>query len=384
MSLKPKVFLASNVFSPEELGSNEKIDLQTRARLKNLWDKLNSISDLRTFNGRFPTQEELKKEVLTFNPDILGCHLSHSITANLIQISNIFAISTSTAGYNHIDQSLSKDILITHTPGVLHNTVADYTISLIMANLRNLIDLHSYVWSGNWELNNKWDLDRDLSSVITNKVLGIVGLGEIGVELVKRLHSWGLKILYYDIERKIEVENKYPTIYFKESLEDLFKEADILSLHMPLNKSTENLIDKSLLSLMKRGSLLINTARGGVLNLEDLLELLEDRKIQVHFGLDVFPQEPLDENILTRIRALKLEQPDIRIILMPHNASADASTRGRMVNLFLEDIIKIIESTSIEDLYEVHVIPEQKQIMTQNKWRIVTYWQKERSEKNHD
>ena len=135
---------------------------------------------------------------------------------------------------------------------------------------------------------------------------------------------------------------------------------------------------------MKRGSLLINTARGGVLNLEDLLELLEDRKIQVHFGLDVFPQEPLDENILTRIRDLKLEQPDIRIILMPHNASADASTRGRMVNIFIEDIIKIIESTSIEDLNEVHVIPEQKQLMTQNKWRIVKYWQKKRSEKNRD
>ena len=384
MSLRPKVFLASNVFSPEELGSNEKIDLQTRERLKNLWDKLNSISDLKTFNGRFPTQEELKKVILSFDPDILGCHLSHSITANLIKNSNVFAISTSTAGYNHIDQTLSKDILITHTPGVLHNTVADYTISLIMANLRNLIDLHSYVWSGNWELKSKWDLDQDLSSVITNKVLGIVGLGEIGVELLKRLHPWGLKILYYDIERKMDVENKYPTIYFKENLEDLFKEADIVSLHMPLNKSTENLIDKSLLSLMKRGSLLINTARGGVLNLEDLLELLEDRKIQVNFGLDVFPQEPLDENILTRIRDLKLEQPDIRIILMPHNASADASTRGRMVNIFIEDIIKIIESTSIEDLNEVHVIPEQKQLMTQNKWRIVKYWQKKRSEKNRD
>jgi len=384
MSLRPKVFLASNVFSPKELGSNEKIDLQTRERLKNLWDKLNSISDLKTFNGRFPTQEELKKVILSFDPDILGCHLSHSITANLIKNSNVFAISTSTAGYNHIDQTLSKDILITHTPGVLHNTVADYAISLIMANLRNLIDLHSYVWSGNWELKSKWDLDQDLSSVITNKVLGIVGLGEIGVELLKRLHPWGLKILYYDIERKMDVENKYPTIYFKENLEDLFKEADIVSLHMPLNKSTENLIDKSLLSLMKRGSLLINTARGGVLNLEDLLELLEDRKIQVNFGLDVFPQEPLDENILTRIRDLKLEQPDIRIILMPHNASADASTRGRMVNIFIEDIIKIIESTSIEDLNEVHVIPEQKQLMTQNKWRIVKYWQKKRSEKNRD
>ena len=380
MSLRPKVFLASNVFSPKELGSNEKIDLQTRERLKNLWDKLNSISDLKTFIGRFPTQEELKKAILSFDPDILGCHLSHSITAEIIGSSNIFAISTSTAGYNHIDQRLSKDILITHTPGVLHNTVADYTISLIMANLRNLIDLHNYVWSGNWELKSKWDLDQDLSSVITNKVLGIVGLGEIGVELLKRLHPWGLKILYYDIERKMDVENKYPTIYFKENLEDLFKEADIVSLHMPLNKSTENLIDKSLLSLMKRGSLLINTARGGVLNLENLLELLEDKTNLIHFGLDVFPQEPLDENILKRIRKIKQEQPSIRIILMPHNASADASTRGRMVILFLEDIIKIIESNSIEDLNEVHIIPEQKPVINQNKWRIVKYWQKKRSE----
>ena len=74
--------------------------------------------------------------------------------------------------------SKEDDIIITHTPGVLHNTVADFTVALIMSNLRNIVDLHNYVWNGNWSSEDKWDLDQELSSVINNKTLGIVGLGE--------------------------------------------------------------------------------------------------------------------------------------------------------------------------------------------------------------
>ncbi len=266
MTYKPKIYFTSNVFSANEIGSNEKVSENYRNTIKGLWQQLDQISKLKIFNGRFPSEDQIKKDLETFNPDILGCHLSHPISSRLLKNSNIFAISTSTAGYNHIQRAVKDDILITHTPGVLHETVADYTIALIMANLRNLVDLHNYIWNDQWTPDDKWDLDKSLSSVITVKTLGIVGLGEIGKEVVKKLYPWGIKISYYDIKQMNEFEKNYPLIEFKENIEELFRESDIISLHIPLNKYTENLVNRNLLKIMKKDAFLINPARGGVLD----------------------------------------------------------------------------------------------------------------------
>ncbi len=373
---KPKVFFTSNVFSAQEIGSNEKINQDIRKIIKNLWLKLNKIAEIKIFNGRFPTEEQIKNEIENFNPEILGCHLSHPISSTNLENSNIFAVSTSTAGYNHIQRPREDDILITHTPGVLHQTVADYTIALILSNLRNIIDLHNYVWEGKWLADEKWDLDQSLSSIIDNKILGIIGLGEIGQELIKKLYPWGLKILYYDITRKQDIEKNYPNIEFRSGLEEIFSEADIISLHMPLNKHTKNIINKKLLIKMKINSLLINTARGPVLDLEAVLELLENKDISINLSFDVFPEEPMKKEFLERFKKIKNERPELRLIFMPHNASADADTRGKMDILFLEDIIKIIESNKIEDLNNSHIIPEHKKQLNTKKWKIIDYWSK--------
>jgi len=374
MGYKPKVYLTSNVFSPSEIGSNDKINQKVRNIINNLWQKLSTIAELKIFNGRFPIESKFQKHIEEFNPDIIGCHLSHNIPSRILENSKIFAICTSTVGYNHIQKTQKDDIIITHTPGVLYEAVADYTVALIMANLRNLVDLHNYVWNGNWSLKDKWDLDQSLSSVISNKILGIVGLGEIGKEVVKRLYSWGVKILYNDIKRIEEFEKIYPCIEFKAKIEELFQESDIISLHIPLSKYTEKIINRNLLKLMKKDALLINTARGTVLDFDALLELLEKREIQINLAFDVFPIEPINPKTLKRLKKIKQNQPEIRILLMPHNASADADTRGKMSIIFLEDIIKIIESKSIEDLKEIHLIPEQKSEISKKNWRIYNYW----------
>jgi len=376
MTYKTKIYFTSNVFSANDICSNEKVSENYRNTIKNLWQQLDQVSKLKFFNGRFPSEEQLKREIKIFNPDILGCHLSHSISSKILKNSDLFAISTSTAGYNHIQRTEEDDILITHTPGVLHETVADYTIAVIMANLRNLIDLHDYVWNEKWTTDNKWDLDLSLSSVITDKTLGIVGLGEIGKEIVKRLYPWGVKILYHDIKQINEFEKKYPLIEFKENIKEIFRESDIISLHIPLNKYTENLVNRNLLKLMKREALLINTARGGILDLEALLDMLEKKEIQINIAFDVFPIEPIESKTLKRLKNIKKRQPDIRMILIPHNASADANNRAKMNILFLEDIIKIIRSSSLEDLKEIHIIPELKKQLTEKKWRIYNYWGK--------
>ncbi|MFX1555197.1 MAG: 2-hydroxyacid dehydrogenase [Promethearchaeota archaeon] len=376
MTYRPKVFFTSNVFSSEEIGSNKKISENFRIKIKELWQQLEQISELKIFNGRFPSENQIKNEVKNFNPDIIGCHLSHTISSEILKNSKIFAISTSTAGYNHIRRTEEDDILITHTPGILHKTVADYTIALIMANLRNLIDLHNYVWDNQWTPDDKWDLDQSLSSVITDKILGIVGLGEIGKEIVKKLYQWGIKILYYDIRQMIEFEKDYPLIEFKENIEDIFQESDIVSLHIPLNEHTKNLINRDLLKLMKKEVLLINTARGGILDLDTLIEMLEHKEVQINIAFDVFPIEPVKLKTLNRLKNIKKNQPNLRMILIPHNASADANTRGKMTVIFLQDIINIIKSSSIEDLIDVHIIPEHKKQLTEKKWRIFNYWEK--------
>ncbi len=374
MTYKPKVYFTSNVFSIKEIGSNERISENYRNTIEDLWQELDQIAEFKYFNGRFPSEEEVEKEIRIFNPDLLGCHLSHPISSKALKNSKIFAISTSTAGYNHIQRTEKDDILITHTPGVLYETVADYTIALIMANLRNIIDLHNYVWDEKWTPDDKWDLDNSLSSVISEKTLGIVGLGEIGKEIVRRLYPWGVRILYNDNNQMEQFEKDYPLIKFKNNIEDIFRESDIVSLHVPLNKHTENLVNRDLLKLMKKGALLINSARGGILELKTLLDMLKNKEIKINIAFDVFPIEPIDVKTLRRLKNIKREQPNMRMILMPHNASADGNTRAKMNIIFLKDIIKIIKSSSLEDLGEIHIIPDQKKLITKKNWKIFNYW----------
>ncbi|MHA1343210.1 MAG: 2-hydroxyacid dehydrogenase [Promethearchaeota archaeon] len=303
MNIKPIVYLTSNVF--KEITANDKINVSIRNSIKNLWNALEKDTTLYFFDGRFPDDDQLKNDIKKYKPNILGCHLSHPISSEMIKMAPIFAIATSTAGYNHIQRNKEDDILITHTPGVLHYTVADYTIALIMSNLRNLIDLHNYVWDGNWKETDKWDLDRDLSAIINNKILGIIGLGEIGTEVLKRLHPWGVKIYYFDVNRNEKLEKEFPGLEFKGNLESIFKEADIISLHIPLNNNTKNLINQDLLKLMKKNSLLVNTARGGIVNFDDLLTMLENKEIEINIAFDVFPNEPIDDITLNRFKNIK-------------------------------------------------------------------------------
>ena len=196
---------------------------EIREEIKTLWNHLEEISNLHYFEGRFPDKKTLRQTLDRIKPHIVGCHLSHPITQHLLQDSQIVALCTATAGYNHIKRLEEDRILVTHTPGVLHHTVADYTIAIIMANLRNIVDLHNYVWNGNWTADDKWDLDQSLSSVIDNKTIGIVGLGEIGTEVVRRLNPWELKIIYYDKNRCRHTEEEFPGLECKASLEEVFQ-----------------------------------------------------------------------------------------------------------------------------------------------------------------
>ena len=377
MEYKPKIFFTSNVFTETEIGSNIKISGKYREKIGTLWEEIGINSKFKVLNGRFPTESQLRSDIKMFNPDIVGCHLSHEIPIDLLENSNIFAIATATMGYNHIGRIPGDKIVIMHTPGVLFEAVADFTIALIMSNLRNLVDLHNFVWSKKWTAEEKWDLDQKLCSVIDNKILGIIGLGQIGQELLKKLYPWGIKIIYNDIFRNEEIEKNYPNIQFAENYKEIFTNCDIISLHIPLMEKTKGIINRDLLKLMKSDTLLVNTARGPIINFYDLLELLENGEISINLAFDVFgPKEPIEPQILERFKKIKMKNPHLRFTFIPHNASADADTRAKMNVMFLQDIIKIIQSKSVEDLKEIYIIPEQKKKLYEIDFRIKKYWEK--------
>lgn len=377
MQYKTKIFFTSNVFSDTEIGLNSKISKRYREKILELWDILKKKAEIKIFDGRFPLESQIHDEIQNFNPDIIGCHLSHELPTDFLVNSEVFAVATATMGYNHIGRVSGDKILITTTPGVLFETVADFTIAIILENLRNLVDLHNFVWNGKWTAEEKWDLDQKLCSKIDNKTLGIIGVGQIGQEVIKRLYPWGVKIWYNDIFRNKAMEKEYPGIKFIDNYEEIFTNCDIISLHVPLMEKTKGIVNRDLLKLMKKDALLVNTARGEIINIYDLLELLENREISINLAFDVFgPTEPIEPQILERFKIIKKENPNLRFTFIPHNASADADTRAKMNVMFLQDIIKIIESNNLDDLKEVHIIPEQKNRINEIDFRIKKYWEK--------
>jgi glyoxylate reductase len=374
MPTKPRVYITTTVFG--DIAKNQLLSKNVRDEIDKAWKDLKSVSDVVVFNGRFPEQAEIKKQLADPKTKFIGCHLSHKIDAESLAKSNVVAVCTATMGFDHVGQV--PGIIITHTPGVLNLAVGDYTVALIETALRNTNGLHERVWSGDWTQKSlPWDLDGDISRALDGQVLGIVGLGEIGIELARRVQPWKVKILYYDIVRREDAEKQF-NMEFRPDMKNIFKEADIISLHIPLNKQTQGIVNKALLSEMKDGSLLVNTARGGILNTADLIELLDSGAKRINFATDVFEIEPIPLDVLEKFKAIKQKHPDLRFVFMPHNASADGNTRGTMAKMLLEDLYWLVISKKIDDLKKCRIVAVQKKALFDEgkvaDYRISKYW----------
>ena len=228
----PTVYLASPVF--REIADNARVSVRYKFMINKVWSNLNTAARVIVADSRFPSEEEMQRVVAQNDVDFIGCHLGHRITEEIVSIPSVKAVSTSNVGWNHIH--LQPGVIVTNTPGVLAGTTADYTISLILANLRNIVGLNNYVWSGQWAPGEKWDLDRHITKNTENLTYGILGLGEIGREVVQRVAPWGIHIAYHDIFQSAELEEKYPNLTYYEDVEQLFKAADIVSIHIPLDE----------------------------------------------------------------------------------------------------------------------------------------------------
>jgi glyoxylate reductase len=291
-----------------------------------------------------PTRDELLKSVE--DVDAIYCTLNEIIDREVMdRARKLKVVGTMSVGVDHIDveYATKKGIYVVYTPGVLTETVADHTWALLLAVARRVVEADSYVRRGEWKI--AWAPTMMLGYDIYGKVLGIIGLGRIGQAVARRAKGFNMRILYYDVVRREELEKELGVEYTP--LERLLMESDYVSIHVPLTPETRGLIGERELRLMKKTAILVNTSRGPIVDQKALFRALKEKWI-AGAGLDVFEKEPIDSND----PLLKLEN----VVLTPHIGSASHDTRNKMAELTAIGIIKVLKGEMPENLFNLEVI----------------------------
>jgi len=249
------------------------------------------------------------------------------IDRELMDKSNIKIIQIMATGMNNVDLEYAKQkgIIVKNVAGYSTNSVAQLTFAFVLEILNKVRYFNDYV-------NNEYSDSEIFTHIINwnelnNKKWGIIGLGEIGKKVAQIASAFGCAVSYYSTSGKNDNSN-----YKRVELNELLQNSDIISIHAPLNEKTQNLLNKNNLELIKKGAILLNLGRGGIVNEEDLAEIIDKKGFFA--GFDVFTKEPIDKNN----PLLKSKN----IILTPHIAWASVEARERLVKLAYENIKKIV------------------------------------------
>ncbi len=290
------------------------------------------------------SREELEKAIQ--ETDILICLLSDKIDQELIeQAPHLKIIANYAVGYNNIDTDWAtyKDIAILNTPDVLTDATADLAMALLLAAARRLPEGEKLIRRGEWQ---GWAPKLLLGLQVTGKRLGIIGLGRIGQAFAKRAKAFSMTITYHNRQRvPAGIERELGAQWLP--LEELLSTSDIISLHCPLTPETHHLINAKTLSLMKKGTLLINTARGPIIDENALVEALQSEHL-LAAGLDVYEKEPEIHPEL-----LKLDN----VVLAPHLGTSTTETRLKMVDLLIKGIDEILGFRYPTNLINPEILP---------------------------
>ena len=233
-------------------------------------------------------------------------------------------------GYDNVDpaEAAGRRIWLTNTPGVLAETTADMAFALLMSAARNVVASDRDTRAGGW---TTWSPTGFLGRDVFHATLGIVGLGEIGEAMARRARGFEMKVLYASRSRKPDIEERLGCTFV--DLDGLLRESDFVSIHTPLNAQTKGLIGARELSLMKPSAILVNTARGQVVNQDALITALRSRTI-AGAALDVTDPEPLPlDNPLYTFP---------NVVITPHIASASLATRSKMAEMAAQNIIEVL------------------------------------------
>tara|TARA_Y100001936_G_scaffold253046_1_gene315524 strand:- start:7090 stop:8073 length:984 start_codon:yes stop_codon:yes gene_type:complete len=245
----------------------------------------------------------------------------------LLNAKNIKLIQLCSAGFDGINKKITSDmnIPIANNGGANSIPVAEFTMTLMLSTIRHIVDADNNTRQGLWDSK----LQSKKSYELFGSTVGIIGAGKIGTRVIEMLQGFNTNIIYTDIVTSTKAESLDAK---KVSMEYLLENSDIVSLHVPHDKSTDKMINKKSLSLMKSSAIIINTCRGGVINEKDLYDHLFTQKIR-GAGLDVFEEEPINkENPLINLK---------NVVLAPHFAGKSIESYPRRVNFAFENMKRV-------------------------------------------
>ncbi len=280
------------------------------------------------------TREELVSALKAKPYDAVLQLLTNKIDAEIfdaVPSAKIFA--NYAVGYNNVDvaEATKRGITITNTPGALTDAVADLTVALIMSLTRRVNEADKYLREGKFK---GWEPLGFLGVDLRGKTLGILGAGRIGYRVAEIMHKgFDMNVVYYDV-KKNDMFEKDLNARFLDTPEELLKNSDIVSVHVPLIDSTIHLMNTERIAMMKPTAYLINTSRGGVVDENALVSALKNNVI-AGAGLDVFEKEPALAEGLAELS---------NVVITPHIASATFKTRSEMATLAAQNIIDFLET----------------------------------------
>jgi len=272
--------------------------------------------------------------------DALTTLLSDKIDAEVFDAApNLKIVTQFAVGFDNIDikEATKRGIYVTNTPGVLTETTADFAWALLMAAARRVVEADKYVRTGKWTVG--WHPMMFQGGDVYGATLGIVGLGRIGSSIAKRAKGFDMKVLYHDVIRRPDLEKELGIEYTE--IDTLLQTADFVTLNVPLLKETHHLIDEKRLKLMKKTAILINNARGPVVDEKALYNALKEGWI-AGAGLDVFEQEPTPASNLL----LTLDN----VVVAPHISSASFETRSKMAEMVAGNLIAFFDGKAPPNL----------------------------------
>ncbi len=275
------------------------------------------------------TREELLTALKVVPYDAVLCLLADKIDEEVFVAAPSAKIFANYAvGFDNIDVAAAKarGVWVTNTPGTSTNAVAEFTLTLLLAVAKRVVEADQFIRDGKY---SGWVPMLFMGSELTGKTLGIVGLGRIGGRVAEIAQKgFGMKVIYSDIVRNEKAEEELG-LHFHPMLETLLRESDFISLNVPLTDSTRHLINCERLAELKPTAILINTSRGPVIDEVALVETLKNKKI-AGAGLDVYEFEPKLSEGLTFLP---------NVVLTPHIASATDFAREGMSRLAAENIL---------------------------------------------
>lgn len=294
-------------------------------------DKLNAYCDAEYWSEGTPPPHDVLMEK-TRHADGLICLLTDPVDRAVIENArNLKVISQVAVGVNNIDfeAAATRHIPVGYTPDLLTDATADLAFALLLAAARRLGEAIDYARDGHWRT---WEFTNLLGEDVQGATVGIVGMGRIGQAFARRARGFDMRILYHSRSRHPEIETELGAEFT--SLPELLAQSDFVSLHVPLTEKTKGMLGEAEFGLMKPTAILINTARGAVVEIDALLAALKTGLIR-YAALDVTDPEPLPHtHELYRLP---------NVIILPHIGSATRSTRNKMAILAVDNLIAGLE-----------------------------------------